>query len=54
MRRFVLDTHALLWVLDDDDALGESARSAIVDPQNDVFVSSISMWEISIKRFRAG
>ena len=50
MRRLLLDTHALLWVLDDDDALDESARSAIVDPDNDVFVSSISMWEISIKR----
>ncbi len=23
MRRLLLDTHALLWVLDDDDALGE-------------------------------
>ncbi len=50
MRRLLLDTHALLWVLDDHDALGESARSAIVDPRNDVFVSAISMWEISIKR----
>ncbi|MCY4376427.1 MAG: type II toxin-antitoxin system VapC family toxin [Spirochaetaceae bacterium] len=50
MRRLLLDTHALLWVLEDDVALDESARSAIVDPDNDVFVSSISMWEISIKR----
>lgn len=50
MRRLLLDTHALLWVLEDAAALDESARSAIVDPRNDVFVSSISMWEISIKR----
>ncbi len=50
MRRLLLDTHALLWVLDDDAALEESARSAIVDPRNDVFVSAVSMWEISIKR----
>lgn len=50
MRRLLLDTHALLWVLDDDAALDESARSAIVDPRNDVFVSAVSMWEISIKR----
>ena len=50
MRRLLLDTHALLWALDDDDELGEPARSAIVDPRNDVFVSAISMWEISIKR----
>ena len=50
MRRLLLDTHALLWVLEDDDALSEPARSAIVDPRNDVFVSSVSVWEISIKR----
>ena len=50
MRRLLLDTHALLWALEDDDALGERARGAIVDPRNDVFVSSVSVWEISIKR----
>ena len=36
--------------LEDDDALSEPARSAIVDPRNDVFVSSVSVWELSIKR----
>ncbi len=50
MQRLLLDTHALLWALDDDDALDEAARNAIVDPRNDVFVSAISIWEISIKR----
>ena len=50
MRRLLLDTHALLWVLEDAATLDESARSAIVDPRNDVFVSSVSVWEISIKR----
>lgn len=48
--RVLLDTHALLWWLADDAALGESARTVIADPGNELFVSAASAWEISIKR----
>lgn len=48
--RLLLDTHALLWWLADDEALREDARSAIAEGQNAVFVSAASAWEISIKR----
>ena len=46
----LLDTSALLWWLGDDAKLGQSARSAIADPDNEVFVSAASAWEISVKR----
>ena len=46
----LLDTHTLLWWLDDNPALGESARLAIGDPDNLVFVSSVNIWEIVIKK----
>lgn len=46
----LLDAHALLWWLGDDPSLGESARSAIRSPANDVLVSAASVWEIEIKR----
>lgn len=50
MRRLLLDTHTLLWWLKDDPALGLDARSLIADGANEVFVSSASAWEMSIKR----
>lgn len=45
----LLDTHALLWWLADDPALLSEASAAIASPDNGVFVSAASAWEISIK-----
>lgn len=47
--KLLLDTHALLWWLGDDDALGRQARALIADPGNDVLVSVASLWEIVVK-----
>lgn len=47
--RFLLDTHALLWWLNDDPKLGHAARELIQDPANDIFVSIVSLWEIAVK-----
>lgn len=46
--RLLLDTHIYLWFVRDDPKLGGSARRLIRDA-DDVFVSSASIWEISIK-----
>jgi PIN domain nuclease of toxin-antitoxin system len=48
--RLLLDTHAFLWWIDDNSALGSSARAAINVPTNPVYVSAASAWEIAIKR----
>jgi PIN domain nuclease of toxin-antitoxin system len=48
--RFLVDTHALLWWLDDAPALSASAREAIADPVSEPLVSTASVWEIAIKR----
>lgn len=48
--RLLLDTHVLLWVITDDERLGAIARNAIIDEENEVFVSTASIWEISIKQ----
>lgn len=45
----LLDTHALLWWLLDDERLPTSARSAIEEPANEILVSSASGWEIATK-----
>ena len=46
----LLDTHVLLWWLDDNPALSKRARSAITDGKNLVFVSAVVIWEIKIKQ----
>ncbi|WP_199636590.1 type II toxin-antitoxin system VapC family toxin [Serratia sp. PAMC26656] len=50
MRRLLLDTHALLWWLVDNASLGPLTRNLIADPNNLVYVSTASVWEISIKQ----
>jgi len=47
--RLLLDTHTFLWWLAGDDALSSTARSAIEDEHNDIFVSAASAWEIATK-----
>ncbi len=45
----LLDTHAFLWWVADDDRLSRRARRTIADPRNEVLVSSVSAWEIVVK-----
>jgi len=46
----LLDTHVLLWWLDDHPALQPRAREAIAEGSNLAFVSAASVWEIRIKQ----
>jgi len=39
----------MLWALTADRRLPEMAASLISDPDNDIYVSAASLWEISIK-----
>ena len=45
----LLDTHVLLWWLDDNPTLSDEARSIIADGEHLVFVSAATIWEIRIK-----
>ena len=47
--RVLLDTHAFLWWITDDDRLSALAREAIGASENHVFVSAASGWEIITK-----
>ena len=49
MKAILLDTHSLLWWLDNDDRLSRRAREAIQNPITQVLVSVGSLWEIAIK-----
>lgn len=46
----LLDTHALLWALEDSDQLSSAARTLLEDAGTVVLVSAVSGWEISIKQ----
>lgn len=47
--RLLLDTHILLWVLEADPNLSPKAGDLIRNTTNEVFVSTISLFEIAIK-----
>lgn len=47
--RCLLDSHALLWFFTDDPRLGARARDAISEPDNELWFSVVSHWEICIK-----
>jgi PIN domain nuclease of toxin-antitoxin system len=45
----LLDTHTFLWWVTNDEKLSSTAHNIISDPQNDIFFSIVSAWEIVIK-----
>ena len=47
--KILLDTHFLLWALQDSDALSGQARFLIEEPDNEIYYSIVSLWEIQIK-----
>lgn len=47
--RLLLDTHALIWAVDNPDRLGPDAAKAIGNPANELLLSAASIWELSIK-----
>jgi PIN domain nuclease of toxin-antitoxin system len=47
--RVLLDTHALLWWLADDARLSTRVRTVIGDPEQTVYLSPASAWEIATK-----
>jgi PIN domain nuclease of toxin-antitoxin system len=48
--QYLLDTHTLLWWLNNNQTLKESARQIISNSENAIFVSAVTAWEISIKK----
>ena len=47
--KLLLDTHTLIWWLNDNSKLSATARAAIANPGNDVFVSAATAWELATK-----
>lgn len=45
----MLDTCAFLCITTDDEQLSETARQIFKNPNNEIFLSSVSAWEIIVK-----
>ncbi|WP_157216965.1 type II toxin-antitoxin system VapC family toxin [Flavisphingomonas formosensis] len=48
--KLLLDTHVLLWAAANSNSLSPAARTMIDKPENSLFFSAASLWEIAIKR----
>ncbi|MGE0520973.1 MAG: type II toxin-antitoxin system VapC family toxin [Candidatus Binatia bacterium] len=48
--KFLLDTHLLLWAAGEPKRLSSAARTLLGAPENELFFSAASLWEIVIKR----
>ena len=46
---YLIDTHVLLWALENNPRLSEKARSILTDVENEIQLSVVSFWEIAIK-----
>lgn len=51
--KYLLDTHTLIWWLNDHSQLSATARELIQHPETDIHVSAASAWEITTK-FKKG
>lgn len=47
--KILLDTCTFLWIITDDPRLSPHARNLFVDPENQVYLSAASTWEIAVK-----
>jgi len=47
--RLLLDTCIFLWYIEGNRRLSEPLRNEIQDPGNEVFLSSVSVWECIVK-----
>lgn len=47
--RLLLDTHIALWWLSEPERLTAGARTALESPDNEVYMSAVSVWEAGVK-----
>lgn len=47
--KLLLDTHTFIWWDSSPQQLSSTARQALEDPNNEILISTISLWEIAIK-----
>ena len=49
MLKFLLDSHTLVWMLYQPEVLPATVQSILRDERNELFVSHVSLWELTDK-----
>ena len=47
--KYLIDTHVLLWAFEGSDKMPKKVKDILINPTNEICLSTISLWEISIK-----
>ena len=48
--RYLIDTCTLIWLATEPDKLSETARKILQNAENDILVSTVSAWELALKK----
>ena len=51
--KYLLDSHILIWALFTDEKLPREAYAIINDPENEIYYSAASVWEVGIKHSKS-
>jgi PIN domain nuclease of toxin-antitoxin system len=46
---YLLDTHYMIWAITDTNKLSKKLKEILTNPDNQIIVSAISFWEVSLK-----
>ena len=46
---YIIDTHIFLWLVFDKERISKKKIKTLENPNNDIYITSISFWEISLK-----
>lgn len=47
--KLLLDSHVVVWALENSFRLPEHIKDMIMDERNEIYVSVVSLWELSLK-----
>ncbi len=48
--KLLIDSHVVVWWLDEPHKLSAAAHAAISNPDHEVFISAASIWELGLKQ----
>jgi len=47
--KYLVDTHVLLWIIDNNSQLSQKVKEIYLDEDNEILLSIVSIWEMAIK-----
>ena len=47
--KYLIDTHVVIWMNDEDEKISHTVKSIISDHKNEIVISMASIWELAIK-----